>query len=179
MNAQELKNQHMTRLINRAIRHWKAKGFSNEEIAEEIDKMSDNLLSMPKRQFLAMMRNYDSIAKKEAPDEDVEANKKGGEETSKTEVKEVYSIFDVVKNITEGGYGGALIEKETDKILAEYVDPSDYPDLEFSFSHGGKDTTGKYFIIPHSGQLEGEEYYSQQKNTEANNKKRIARGNGV
>lgn len=85
-----------------------------------------------------------------------------------------YTIFDVAENLIENGYGGALIDVEAtnkepdpyervDAIITPYVDPSDYPDLEFTNWMGGTDTTGKYKIVMHSGQLE--EAYYEQKNS--------------
>lgn len=61
MNLEELKRQHGTRLINFALRHWKEKGyFSDEEIGEKIEKMHDLIISMGKKQFVAMLEVYDS-----------------------------------------------------------------------------------------------------------------------
>lgn len=80
--------------------------------------------------------------------------------------KKVYSIRDIVEHNSEDGYGSALIVVDTDEIIDPYVDPSDWPDLEFTNAYGGRDTTGKYFIEIHSGQLEHE--YSKQRKAKKN-----------
>lgn len=83
--------------------------------------------------------------------------KKIGEEES------IYSSFDVVEHWDGMGYGLALMDYETDAVIQPYLDPSDYPTLEFkSYIDGAKSTDGKYYIQLHSGQLE-EKYYEQQK----------------
>lgn len=69
------------------------------------------------------------------------------------------SIFEFVDQNEGGGYGLALMDAETDKVIEPYVDPSDYPDLMFtSAKDGARSTCGKYYIQFHSGCLEATEY---------------------
>ena len=65
------------------------------------------------------------------------------------------SIFDLVQDWEEEGYGIALIDAETDKVISSYVDPSDFPDVIFDKSgDGARSIDGKYYIRFHSGVLE-------------------------
>jgi hypothetical protein len=65
------------------------------------------------------------------------------------------SIFDFVERWKDEGYGIALMDAETDKVVQPYVDPSDFPDLQFVGARdGARSTDGKYYIRFHSGVLE-------------------------
>lgn len=65
------------------------------------------------------------------------------------------SIFDLVQDWEGAGYGLALVDAKTDKVLQPYVDPSDYPNVMFTESRdGAKSVDGKYYIKFHSGVLE-------------------------
>jgi len=80
--------------------------------------------------------------------------------------QENITIFDLINDWGEEGYGIALISPDN-KVVDPYIDPSDYPDIILDRSaNGAKVISGKHigcFIIFHSGQLEdkiGEEYVS-------------------
>jgi len=65
------------------------------------------------------------------------------------------SIFDLVNDWKDEGYGIALLDYETGKVIQPYVDPSDFPNLIFDRSgNGAKSLDGKYQIIFHSSILE-------------------------
>lgn len=81
-----------------------------------------------------------------------------------TKAGKSYSIKEVVESNTEMGYGSALIENSTGKIIDPYVDPNDWPDLMFTQSNGGDSEDGDYSIQIHSGVLE-EEYNLQKKSS--------------
>lgn len=67
------------------------------------------------------------------------------------------SIFDLVDKWKDEGYGIALIDVETDKVVTPYIDPSDYPELMLTSSNNGaKSTDGRYYIKFHSGGLEND-----------------------
>lgn len=67
----------------------------------------------------------------------------------------IVSIFDLVKDWENEGYGIALVDNATDKVVEPYVDPSDYPNLKFTKScDGAMSIDGKYYIRFHSGKLE-------------------------
>lgn len=70
------------------------------------------------------------------------------------------SIFEFVQYWEQEGYGIALVDKETDIVLAPYVDPSDYPTLMFkTYNNGSNSTCGKYYLTFHSGCLENKNYF--------------------
>jgi hypothetical protein len=84
--------------------------------------------------------------------------KKAGWE-KKAQSKSPVSIFELVEDWKDEGYGIALIDTSTGKVVSPYVDPSDYPDLMFYFSGESKSTDGKYRIHFHSGSLEKDPNY--------------------
>jgi len=75
------------------------------------------------------------------------------------------SIFEFVECWKDEGYGIALVDKETDIVIAPYVDPSDYPTLMFtSLNNGSYSTCGKYYLTFHSGCLEDKNFFVKQQN---------------
>ncbi len=74
--------------------------------------------------------------------------------TKKAKGDNPVSIFELVEDWKNEGYGIALVDRSTNKVVSPYVDPSDYPDLMFNFSGESESTDGKYRIHFHSGVLE-------------------------
>ena len=69
------------------------------------------------------------------------------------------------------GHGLALVDRNTDKVIAPYVDPSDYPDLRFaSCQSGTASTDGKYYIMFHDGILETDPDYLTQESHDKRNR---------
>jgi len=78
----------------------------------------------------------------------------------KTTSAKPISIFDLIADWEGQGYGLALVDAKTDKVIEPYVDGSDYPDVMFKDSRdGAKSTDGKYYIKFHSGILEEDPDY--------------------
>ena len=79
---------------------------------------------------------------------------------SNIEKKEGITIFKLIEDWEDQGYGIALISPD-DKIVEAYIDPSDYPDMILNKSGNGARVIGGkykgYLIMFHSGQFEGNE----------------------
>ncbi len=68
------------------------------------------------------------------------------------------SIHDFVESKRDGGYGVALIAPDGE-ILAPYVDPDDYPDMEVNTTMTGPNGHGTgeydgYLLVLHGGAIE-------------------------
>jgi len=88
----------------------------------------------------------------------VKISKKQRENTKMAQDSNQVTIFDLVDDWENEGYGIALISPDH-IIMDPYVDPSDYPDMFLSKSgNGAVVLDGEHkgcYILFHSGQLEG------------------------
>jgi len=70
------------------------------------------------------------------------------------------SIHELVDGWTGEGYGLALVDAKTNKVIDPYVNPDDYTGLEFTANRdGAMSTDGKYYIKFHNGILESDPDY--------------------
>jgi len=100
--------------------------------------------------------------------------------TGKADGASGIDIFQFVHEWENEGYGIALISPDG-KVVAPYIDPSDYPDMVLNKNdNGAKVISGKYkdyFIAFHSGSLEekiGKDWVEDKRPDALENKKRLS-----
>ena len=135
----ELKKDYTDSLIFNAIRVWKNKGISADEISDKIDNLKETLARAGKEQFIAIYKQYKKDTNKQAlyfPKYEIQM-------IPELPVKEQGVAID--KAIDKGEYLYSLYDSVGDKLTPEQIDKAidKGENLRYLYQYAGKNFTSQ------------------------------------